>query len=65
MNEPACRVCGCTDDDCTQCYLETGMPCHWVEADLCSRCALKPVKMSGDTGEQPWPLTDRPKAVLA
>jgi hypothetical protein len=39
MNDPACRVCGCTDDDCTQCYLETGMPCHWVEEDLCSRCA--------------------------
>ncbi len=30
---PACRVCGCTDED--------GCPggCWWVEPDLCSRCA--------------------------
>jgi hypothetical protein len=34
-----CRVCGCTDDDCTQCVEANGEPCHWVEADLCSRCA--------------------------
>lgn len=34
----ACRVCACTelgacDDD------GTGLPCHWVADDLCSRCA--------------------------
>lgn len=34
-----CRVCGCTDDDCSQCIAATGAPCHWVEDDLCSRCA--------------------------
>lgn len=34
-----CRVCGCTDDDCSQCIEATGEPCHWVEDDLCSRCA--------------------------
>jgi hypothetical protein len=33
-----CRVCGCTDDDCTQCIERTGEPCHWVEPDLCSAC---------------------------
>jgi hypothetical protein len=36
---PTCRVCGCTDDDCTQCIGRTGHPCRWVEADLCSACA--------------------------
>lgn len=34
-----CRVCGCTDSDCRQCIEATGKPCHWVQADLCSRCA--------------------------
>jgi hypothetical protein len=33
-----CRVCGCTDDDCSQCIEKTGVPCHWVEHDLCSAC---------------------------
>ncbi len=35
----SCRECGCTDDDCSQCVEKTGMPCAWVEADLCSACA--------------------------
>jgi hypothetical protein len=34
-----CRVCGCTDGDCRQCIEATGMPCVWVEEDLCSACA--------------------------
>lgn len=34
-----CRVCGCTDNDCSQCIEKTGQPCHWVEEDLCSACA--------------------------
>ena len=34
----ACRICGCTEDDCRQCYEKTGGPCHWVEEDLCSAC---------------------------
>ena len=34
----ACRVCGCTDDDCRQCIERTGAPCHWVKHDLCSAC---------------------------
>lgn len=33
-----CRVCGCTDDDCSQCIKASGEPCHWAEDDLCSRC---------------------------
>jgi hypothetical protein len=34
----ACRVCRCTDADCSGCIARTGEPCHWVEADLCSAC---------------------------
>ena len=33
-----CRVCGCTDEDCSQCVEKTGEPCYWVEDDLCSAC---------------------------
>lgn len=33
-----CRVCGCTDDDCSQCIEATGHFCYWIEEDLCSRC---------------------------
>ena len=35
----ACRVCGCTDEDCGGCVEKTGEPCHWVEDGLCSACA--------------------------
>lgn len=34
-----CRVCECTDDDCSGCIQRTGKPCHWVTEDLCSACA--------------------------
>lgn len=37
-DEATCRVCGCTDDDCSQCVEKTGAPCSWVEPDLCSAC---------------------------
>lgn len=33
-----CRVCGCTDADCSGCIERTGEPCSWVEDDLCSAC---------------------------
>ncbi|MDR2964193.1 MAG: ParB/RepB/Spo0J family partition protein [Treponema sp.] len=33
-----CRICGCTEDDCSQCIEKTGGPCEWVEKDLCSAC---------------------------
>ena len=38
MEERACRVCGCTEADCSQCIEKTGEPCSWVEEDLCSAC---------------------------
>jgi hypothetical protein len=34
-----CRKCGCTDLDCSGCVERTGLPCFWVEPDLCSACA--------------------------
>jgi hypothetical protein len=38
-SERSCRVCGCTEDDCSGCIERTGKPCHWVAEDLCSACA--------------------------
>ena len=46
-----CRVCGCTDDDCSQCFEKTGEPCTWVEPDLCSACA--PAKKPERTVDRP------------
>ena len=43
-DEDFCRVCGCTDDDCSGCIERTGEPCRWLEsgaadgAGLCSAC---------------------------
>lgn len=34
-----CRVCGCTDLDCSGCIERTGVACYWVEPDLCSACS--------------------------
>lgn len=39
MEDQKCRICGCTENDCSQCIKLTGKPCHWVESDLCSACA--------------------------
>ena len=33
-----CRVCGCSDYNCTKCTKITGEVCSWIESDLCSRC---------------------------
>ena len=38
----SCRVCGRTEDDCSECVARTGEPCRWVGADLCSACAEVP-----------------------
>jgi hypothetical protein len=35
----ACRVCACTEEDCSGCIEKTGAPCWWVSEDLCSACA--------------------------
>ena len=36
MSGRPCRVCGCT---AARACVTDGVPCHWVEADLCSACA--------------------------
>jgi hypothetical protein len=44
---PHCRVCGCTEDDCSQCIEASGMPCCWMEDEdppICSRCAIEDVE---------------------
>lgn len=41
-----CRVCGCTDVDCSGCIARTGMPCWWVADDLCSACVERPADES-------------------
>jgi len=49
-----CRVCGCTEGDCRRCLEKTGMPCHWVEEDLCSACKTTVVSFTsikGGTGK--------------
>jgi hypothetical protein len=38
-----CRECGCTDTDCRECIQKIGMPCKWVEDDLCSACCSAPI----------------------
>jgi ParB family chromosome partitioning protein len=40
----ACRDCGCTEEDCSECIERTGEPCHWVEEDLCSACNEPPAR---------------------
>jgi len=42
-----CHVCGCTEEDCHQCIVKTGEPCHWVELDLCSACVTQGVRKLG------------------
>ncbi|MBT8491150.1 MAG: ParB/RepB/Spo0J family partition protein [Deltaproteobacteria bacterium] len=44
-----CRVCGCTEDNCTQCVEKTGSRCHWVNdmRTLCSACADSVEKNDG------------------
>lgn len=41
-----CRVCGCTDHDCSRCIERQGEPCHWVEDDLCSACMPQRIEMN-------------------
>ena len=38
-----CRICGCTDLDCSGCLERTGQPCEWADEShtLCSACIEK------------------------
>ena len=41
--ERICRVCSCTDGDCSQCVERTGLPCAWYGSgfDVCGSCYFK------------------------
>jgi hypothetical protein len=41
----ACRVCGCTQDDCSGCIERTGEPCYWKGPLLCSACPAPKVTL--------------------
>jgi hypothetical protein len=48
-----CRICACTDDDCTWCIVLTEEPCYWAEPDLCSAC-----QCGGDLSLRQFPFPD-------
>lgn len=48
-----CRVCGCTELNCAQCFVKTGKPCSWVEDDLCSACVTEADLPALSLGEEP------------
>jgi len=50
-----CRVCGCTDADCSGCVDRTGAPCHWVAPDLCSACVAEADDLQRQHDEQEVP----------
>jgi len=56
----ACRLCGCTDDDCRQCIERTGEPCSWIAPDLCSACGPDALRAElqelGEEGADPSAL---------
>lgn len=58
-----CRVCGCTESDCRQCIAVTGVACHWVEVDLCSRCRAEEVLVHGQPTA--WNYAQAIKAIAA
>ena len=52
--ERSCRICGCTEDDCSGCVRRTGRPCYWIEADLCSACRYTCPTCKGTRGVFAW-----------
>lgn len=42
MSFGTCKLCGCTDNDCSQCIEATGHPCYWIDDthELCSACDI-------------------------
>lgn len=46
-----CRVCGCTDE--AACEVQ-GVPCLWVQEDLCSACAPVRMLLESEDAGLPW-----------
>ena len=70
VDEPrTCRLCGCTDMNCSQCVEKTGHPCSWVRQEgggdfteplcsaccevLCNGCAWKGARKELDWEDEP------------
>lgn len=49
-----CRVCGCTDLDCSGCIARTGTACCWAEPGRCTACP-PPQPASAAAGPVPVP----------
>lgn len=49
--ERRCRKCGCTD--ALPCEV-LGMPCCWVQSDLCSACATVGELLASEDAGLPW-----------
>lgn len=61
----SCAVCGCTDNDCSDCVAVTGEPCSWATKEgegmlLCSRCAVECARLVLALDELTGPKEDRP-----
>lgn len=38
FRDKICLVCGCTENNCSGCIEKIGVPCHWLNKNLCSAC---------------------------
>lgn len=49
-----CRICGCTESHTCDVL---GIPCCWVEVDLCSACANVRQLLASEDAGLPWLIT--------
>ena len=58
MSYGTCSVCGCTDNNCSQCIKKTGEPCYWVDSghEICSACYDDLVLSDQNESRIPIPL---------
>lgn len=53
-----CKICQCTDNDCSQCIEKTGEACYWVDYshEICSRCYFELVELDSEGSKVPFNL---------
>jgi hypothetical protein len=53
-----CKICGCTDNNCSQCIEKTGEACYWVDCshEICSRCYFELVELDSEGSKVPFSL---------
>ena len=58
MSYGTCTICGCTDNNCSQCIEKTGEPCFWVDSghEICSACYDDLVLSDQNESRIPIPL---------